>query len=300
LSDPQKRSQFDQFGTAEVPPGFGGFSGQGFPGGFSADAFGDLGDIFGSFFGGGGSTRGRRPKGEDIGVDVTLTFKEAVFGVTKEVTLRKSNTCQRCGGQGAEPGSKLKTCTTCKGDGYVTHVQRTMLGSMQVRANCDTCHGRGEMPETICTECQGEGTVRGQKTLRVDIPAGVESGMQIRVRGEGESLGSLGEPGDLYLQLRVTPDKQFIRDGSTIYVHKKIGFTQAALGDTVAVATVDGSVDLKIPAGTQSGDELRLRNKGVPTNRGRGDQIVRIQVATPTKLDKKSRQLLEELALREE
>ncbi|MFZ2682214.1 MAG: molecular chaperone DnaJ [Patescibacteria group bacterium] len=290
LSDTDKRARYDQFGSAEGP--------QGFPGGFDPNAFGDLGDIFGSFFGGGGRTR--TPKGQDVEMEMYLSFKESVFGVAKEVNLNKTNTCARCGGQGAEPGTKLKTCDTCKGKGFTMATQRTILGAVQMRVACQPCDGRGEIPETKCHECQGQGIARGRKTLRVDIPAGVEDGMQMRVRGEGESIGTQGEPGDLYLRLRVSPDQRFVRDGTTIYFKKKIGFTQAALGDTVQVDTVDGLVSMKIPPGTQSGDELRLRGKGVPSNRGRGDQIVSIQVVTPTKLDKHTKQLLEDLKLRED
>lgn len=298
LGDADKRARYDQFGSAEGPQGFGG----GFPGGFDPNAFGDLGDIFGSFFGGSDGRRGsgrRAQKGQDVEMELYLNFKESVFGVAKEITVNKTNTCARCGGQGAEPGTKLKECATCKGKGYTIGTQRTILGSVQMRVNCHECGGRGEKPEKICTECRGEGTSRGRKTLRVDVPAGVEDNMQMRVRGEGESIGTQGEPGDLYLRLRVSPDPRFERDGTTIHVTKKVGFTQAALGDEVAVDTIDGPVNMKIPPGTQSGDELRLRGKGVPSNRGRGDQIVIVKVVTPTKIDKNSRRLLEELNLKE-
>jgi molecular chaperone DnaJ len=296
LGDKEKRARYDQFGSADGPQGFGGFGGGGFEG-FDPSQFGDLGDIFGNFFGGGG--RQRRQRGQDLQMDVNLTFSESVFGISKEIQLNKSNTCSRCAGNGAEPGSKLKTCDTCKGKGFVAVNQRTILGTVQVKQNCTSCHGRGEVPEKLCTTCHGEGAVRAQKVIKVEIPAGVEDDMQLRVRGEGESIGALGEPGDLYLNLRVTPDKRFERDGYTIYSKKNIGFTQAALGDTVEVETVDGKVDLKIPSGTQSGDELRLRGKGVPSGRGRGDHIVVMKVITPGKLDKRTRELLAEANLRE-
>ena len=298
LGDPDKRARYDQFGSAEGPQGFGGF-GNGFPGGFDPNAFGDLGDIFGSFFGGGGRSS-RTARGNDIETELYLSFKESVFGVSKEITVNKTNTCARCGGQGAEPGTRMKTCDTCKGKGFTIAMQRTILGSVQMRVACSDCAGRGEKPEKNCSECHGEGTVRGRKVLRVDVPAGVEDGMQMRVRGEGESIGAQGEPGDLYVRLRVSPDPRFTREGSTIYVNKNIGFTQAALGDEVQVDTVDGPVSMKIPPGTQSGEELRLRGKGVPSGRGRGDQIVIVQVVTPTKLDKDARRLFEELNLRED
>lgn len=295
LSDSEKRSRYDQFGSADGPQGFGG----GFPGGFDPGAFGDLGDLFGNFFGGGGRS-GRVPRGEDIEMELFLSFKEAVFGVSKEITVSKTNTCARCGGQGAEPGTRMKTCDVCKGKGYTTATQRTILGSVQMRVACSECEGRGEKPEQPCSECHGQGVTRGRKVLRVDVPAGVEDNMQMRVRGEGESIGAQGEPGDLYVRLRVSPDPRFTRQGPTIYLKKKIGFTQAALGDAVQVDTVDGPVSMKIPPGTQSGDELRLRGKGVPSGRGRGDQIVVIQVVTPTRVDRDTKRLLEELNLRED
>jgi molecular chaperone DnaJ len=295
LGDKDKRARYDQFGSADAP---GGFGGGGF-GGFDPSQFGDLGDIFGSFFTGGGGGRQRRPKGADLEVGVTLSFKESVFGVSKDVPLHKESTCERCGGAGAEPGTKMTTCKVCDGKGYRITTQRTILGSVQMRADCEDCHGRGEIPERPCTTCHGAGSHKTHKTLRVDIPAGVEDGMQVRVRGEGESIGAQGESGDLYLRIRVTVDPRFERDGFTIYSEKKVGFTQAALGDTVEVDTVDGKVSMKIPPGTQSGDELRLREKGVPTRGSRGDQIVVVRVITPTKLDKRSRELLEEVNLRE-
>lgn len=307
LGDEEKRKQYDQFGSAAFDGSGGGnpFAGGnpfGGAGGFNFDfgggGFEDLGDILGGMFGGGGRQQ-RQQKGSDLEVGIRLTFHEAVFGVEKEIPLTKHSQCSRCAGTAAEPGTAMKTCKTCDGKGYQVKIQRTMLGSMQVKAGCDDCHGKGEQPEKKCTACHGTGTTHGKTTVRVDIPAGVDDGMSVRVRGEGESIGALGEPGDLYLRLRVESDARFKRDGLTIYVTKNIGFTQAALGDTVDVDTVDGKVEVKIPQGTQSGDELRLRGKGIPSNRGRGDQIVIVKVITPTKIDKKMRELLEEINLRE-
>lgn len=298
LSDDTKRQQYDQFGQTFDSASAGGFPG-GFPGGFSGNInFDDLGDIFGDFFGGGRS-RARAPHGQDILVDVDLTFKESVFGVEKELSVTKNNMCERCGGHGSEPATAMKTCSDCNGDGVKVTVQRTILGNIQQRVTCDTCNGRGEMPETPCSACSGSGFEYGRKTLRVDIPAGVENGMKIRIRGEGESIGSRGQAGDLYLRVHVKQDKRFERDGSTLYSTKKIGFTQAALGDEVEVDTVDGLVKLKVPAGTQHGDKLRLKGKGVATGSGRGDQIVLMHVVTPKKLSRKQKKLLKELDLNE-
>ncbi|MBI1908416.1 molecular chaperone DnaJ [Candidatus Uhrbacteria bacterium] len=299
LGDEKKRAQYDQFGGAAVD-GTGNFNGGfgGFGQGFDPSMFGDLGDILGGMFGGmGGGTR--RARGGDIAVDVALSFKEAVFGVEKEIPLNKSFACDRCGGVGAEPGTGMKKCHTCNGQGYTVGAQRTVFGTMQTRSACGTCHGRGEIPEKPCSTCSGSGVVHTRKTIRVDIPPGVEDGVQIRVRGQGEAIGAAGEPGDLYLQVHVQSDPRFTREGATIYVTKPVGFTQAALGDEVEVDTVDGKVSMKIPPGTQSGDELRLRGKGVAIGRGRGDQIVVIQVVTPKKLGRKERELLEALNLRE-
>ena len=178
-------------------------------------------------------------------------------------------------------------------------VQRTILGNVQARVACELCHGTGEVPEQKCTSCDGIGIDYGRRTLRVNVPAGVEDGMRIRVRGEGESIGAAGATGDLYLRVHVERDPRFEREGATIYTEKKIGFTQAALGDEVMVDTVDGQVKLKIPAGTQGGDKLRMKGKGVQMNRGRGDQIVVIRVVTPKKLSRKQKKLLEELELSE-
>lgn len=297
LSDETKRQQYDQFGQTfdGAGPGFGGFGGGQ---GFGGVNFEDLSDIFGDFFGGGGG-RGRVQRGEDILIDISLTFKESIFGTEKEVTITKNNPCERCAGVGAEPGTSMKTCATCEGKGFTIGVQRTMLGAVQMRQACATCHGEGEVPETPCTTCNGSGTVYGRKTLRVDIPAGIEDGMRIRVRGEGESIGTSGEDGDLYLRIHVEGDKRFERKGTHLFTKKTIGFTQAALGCTVEVDSVDGKVKLKVPAGVQSGERLRLKGKGVPDGRGRGDQYVEIRVVTPTKLSRKQRKLFEELDLNE-
>jgi len=293
LGDEKKRQQYDQYGqtfdgAGGGAGGFGGFGGQGVN-------FEDLGDIFGDMFGGGG--RARRARGQDIQVDVTLSFKESVFGVEKEIAVSKNNTCERCGGTGGEPATKMETCDDCHGEGTKTTVQRTILGNVQAKVACTTCHGTGETPEEKCSTCDGIGLDYGRRTLRINIPSGVEDGMRIRVRGEGESIGASGETGDLYLNVHVKTDPRFHREGMNIYLEKEIGFTQAALGDEVQTDTVDGEVKLKIPAGTQNGDKLRMKGKGVQTGRGRGDQIVIVKVVTPKKLNRKQKKMLEELDL---
>ncbi len=302
LGDETKRKQYDQYGQTfdgAGPGGFGGFGG--FSGGQGVN-FEDLGDMFGDMFGGfgGGSRGGRQRRGDDILVDVSLMFKESVFGVQKEISVTKNATCDRCAGTGGEPATELKTCAVCSGSGMETVVQRTILGNVQTRISCRTCDGRGEIPEKKCSTCSGNGTQYKNQAIRVDIPAGVEDGMKVRVRGGGESIGAMGESGDLYLRVHVKHDPRFERDGATIYTEKIIGFTQAALGDTVDVETVEGAVKLKIPAGTQSGDKLRLKGRGVPSGRGRGDHIVVVTVEVPKKLSRDQRRLVEELNLRKD
>ncbi|MFA6130649.1 MAG: molecular chaperone DnaJ [Patescibacteria group bacterium] len=295
LGDEEKRKQYDQFGTTYDQPGGGGFGN--FNDFYSNMNFEDLGDIFGSMFGGGRSARAR---GDDIAVDVRLTFKESIFGVEKELTLTKNQSCDRCGGTGGEPGTKMNTCDTCKGSGMQITAQRTMFGTIQSRTTCRTCGGSGEIPKEKCSTCKGTGLEYKRTTLRVEIPPGVEDGNRMRVRGQGESLGASGAPGDLYVSLHVETDPRFERQGEHLFSIKRIGFSQAALGDEVVVETVDGSVKVKIPAGTQHGDKLRLRQKGVPTGRGRGDHLVIVHVMTPKKLSRSERKILEELNLREE
>lgn len=297
LSDEKKRAQYDQFGSAAFG-GTAGFDGQGY-GGFSgfqgAAGFEDLGDIFGDLFGS-GRTRSRERRGSDIQVDMELTFKESIFGVQKEVELIKTATCDRCAGTGGEPGADMETCKNCDGNGVQIGVQRTMFGNIQTKRTCETCQGTGEMPKKPCTTCHGQGVLRKKQTFTVTIPSGVENGAVLRVRGKGEAIKA-GHTGDLFVRLHVPTDRHFERQGTTLISQATIGFTQAALGDTIEVETVDRQVDLKIPAGTQSGSQFRLRGKGVPHGRGRGDQIVIVNIETPTKLSREQKKLLEELNL---
>ena len=304
LSDADKRAKYDQFGSAAFDgssgfnPGQQGFGG--FGGGFSNTDFGDLGDIFGDMFGfGGGRGRSARaPQGRNIEVDASLSFKEAVFGVDKDIQLTKPSACERCGGNGAEPGSSMKKCGTCKGEGSQIAYQQTILGRIQTRQTCSTCHGSGEIPERVCTTCHGGGIQNKPVTLAVHIPAGIDDGDAIRLRGQGEAVKG-GTTGDLFVRVHVKDDAKFVREGETILSDTEIGFTQAALGDTIDIETVDGPVSLKIPAGTQSESQFRLRNKGVPHRGGRGDHLVTVHVVTPKKLNREQKKLLEELDLRE-
>ncbi len=312
LSDPGKRSQYDQFGSnfQNMPGGgagaggFGGFDfndfAQGF-GGFNQQQqsgdFNDAFDIFSDIFGGGRS-RGSRTRGIDLEMDINLSFEEAAFGVEKELTLQKKDTCTVCSGSGAEPGSKVSTCPKCHGQGQIRTTRRTILGNMASVTTCDQCLGTGKVPEKTCYECKGTGQLRREKTIKVNIPAGVDDGSRVRVTGEGE-VGYRGSTaGDLYLRLHVKSHAVLKRENEHIYSEVPISFYQAALGTSVDVLTLDGEVSLKIPEGTQSGKVFRLKARGVPivNSSSRGDHFVTIRVVTPTKLTKKEKELFKSLA----
>ncbi len=298
LSDQQKRAQYDQFGHAGANgQGFGGFGGGG--AGFGFDDI-DLGDIFGSFFGGGrGGGRSNRPsKGRDYERQETLTFEEAIFGVSKKIQLRVTEDCTSCGGSGAHSKSDITTCSTCGGSGSVTKTQQTIFGVQQVRTTCGTCGGTGTIIKNKCKSCNGKGKKTVTKDVKVDIPAGVDTGTQMRMEGYGEA-GNMGGPnGDLYLVFDVKPHKYFVRDGSDIILEVPISFSQAALGATIQVPTVDGEVKLKVAPGTQSGTKMKLKDKGIMNIRTRrkGNQIVIINVETPKKLSSAEKKIFEDLA----
>ncbi|HYE22767.1 MAG TPA: molecular chaperone DnaJ [Verrucomicrobiae bacterium] len=304
LSDPEKRKQYDQFGTAfQGGRGQGGFSGwEDFAQGFGYNAnnvdFEDAFDIFSDIFGGGSSRRPRRERGIDLEMDIELSFIEAVFGVEKEITLEKKDVCERCEGSGAETDSKINTCPKCHGVGQIRTARRTIFGQMSSVATCDRCDGSGKIADNPCKECQGLGTKRRVKKLNVKIPAGVDHGMRIRIANEGE-VGYRGSNyGDLYLRILVADHPKFKRDGEHILSEVPISFYQAALGTEIDTDTVDGTIKVKIPAGTQSGRILRVKGKGVPQINGgkRGDHLITVTVVTPTKLTKKEKDLFKKLA----
>lgn len=294
LSDSEKRARYDQFGTVDGDPGFGG--GGGF-GGFSD--MGGFGDIFESFFGGGGG--GRRPNGPARGADVeygvTLTFEEAVFGVTKEVSINRSENCDSCSGSGAKAGTSPKTCPTCNGSGQVRVQRQTPLGSFVSTSSCDKCGGKGKVVESPCPSCSGRGQTRKNRKISVNIPAGVDTGNVMPLRGEGEHGTNGGPAGDLYIRINVTPSKKFTRKGVDVYIDTHISMAKAALGTEITVATVDGDVKYTIPQGTQSGTLFRLKNKGIPrvNSSGRGDQYVKVIVDIPKTLNDKQKEALKML-----
>lgn len=310
LGNAEKRSQYDQFGSAfehaQAGGGFSGFEGfrdfSGFANGFDGnvddlgDIFGGLGDIFGF---GGGKARSGPKKGSNTQALLTIDFMEAVFGAEKELKINKTVKCDNCNGNGAEPGSKIETCKTCGGRGTVTRIQRTILGNMQVQSTCQDCAGEGKTFETKCKKCHGEGIVQEKVNLKLKIPAGINNGETIRLSGQGEAGLKGGAYGDLYIKIQVRSDSRFTRSGYDIRTKIEINFTQAALGDKIEIETVDGKIKLKIPEGTQSGTIFKLRGRGVPRlqGRGRGDHLVEISIKTPTNLSRKQKKLLEELGL---
>lgn len=298
LKDQAKRQRYDQFGHAGVGGNGGPASGNPF-GGQGQNVhfdFGDLGlgDIFGSFFGGGQQRGGGRARGNDVSVDVTLDFSDAIFGLEKDLNLYLPDTCSHCKGTTAEPGHSLKTCDHCKGSGHINQVMNTIFGQIQQAVVCPTCHGRGKVPEKVCTACRGKGIERKQHNIKLKIPAGIDDGSTIRLSGRGEAIAH-GEKGDLYVNIRVKPHKKFTREGDLILSDEHIPMVEAALGTEIEIETVDGPLTMKIPAGTQSGTDFKLTGHGVPHLRAgtRGAHIVTIHVDTPTKLSKKQRELLE-------
>jgi molecular chaperone DnaJ len=299
LGDAEKRRRYDQFGHAAENMGgaggnpFGGFGGQG-----QQFDMNDLGDIFGDMFGMGGQARGggRRgpPQGGNIQMDVTITFAESAFGVSKDLRVYKTLRCEDCDASGAEKGTKRVSCSQCNGSGQMRQVRQTILGAMQVQTTCSKCGGEGSQPEKACKRCTG--TTKGEREISLQIPAGIDDGEVLRVTGEGEAAARGGRPGDLFLNVRVKADVRFEREGFDVRSVVDIPVSLAALGGTVSAETVDGAVDLKIPAGTQPGTLFRLRNKGITHLRrsGRGDHIVTVNVRIPRKLSREQKKALED------
>ena len=292
LSDAQKRAAYDQYG----PDGANGFGGQGSFGGFDGGAgFGGFEDIFSSFFGGGATRNPNAPRqGDDLQYRVNLSFEEAVFGAEKEIHYNREVTCKTCSGSGAKPGTSPVTCGRCHGHGVINVDTQTPLGMMRRQVTCDVCHGTGQEIKDPCQTCHGTGREKQSHTVSVKIPAGVETGQQIRLAGQGEAGFNGGPYGDLFVVINVNPSDKFTLDGSTIYYTLNISFVQAALGDTVEVPTVHGNVEMVIPAGTQTGKTFRLKGKGAPRLRGgsQGDQLVTVKIVTPTKLNDAQKEAL--------
>jgi molecular chaperone DnaJ len=290
LSDPQKRRQYDLYGQGGGP--------QPFP-------FGDVADIFEAFFGPGTFGQRRRPtrrtraqRGEDLRTAVRLTFEESVFGAHREVQLDRLEMCDPCAGSGAEPGTHPTRCATCGGAGQVQEVRRSIFGTVMTAQPCPACGGTGEQVVSPCSTCRGEGRVRARAVVPVDVPAGVADGIELQVQGAGNAGRAAGTPGDLYVSIAVEPSPVFERRGQDLFATLDVSIAQAALGAELQVETVDGPERLKVPAGTDGGSVIRLKDRGVPNlgRRGRGDLFLTVHVETPRHLSREERRLLEQLA----
>ena len=306
LSDPNKKSRYDQFGHAGVDPNFGaGGYGGGFDGGFD---FGDLGDIFGSFFGGGfgggGFGGGRRTnpnapqRGESIRLSVSITFEEAAFGCEKEVSVERMDQCGTCHGNGCAPGTTPETCPDCHGTGQVQVRRQTPMGVFATTSPCGRCGGKGKIIHQPCSDCRGTGSVRKRKTIKASIPAGIDNGQTISIRGQGHAGKNGGPAGDLLITVTVKPHELFRREGTSVLCDAPITFAQAVLGAELEIPTIDGKVKYDLPEGTQSGTTFRLKGKGIPSinGRGRGDQYVTVYIETPKNLNKEQKEALRKFA----
>ncbi len=294
LSDDQKRAQYDQFGS-EGPQmggqGFGGFDFSGFGQGQGGFEF-DLGDMFGDFFGGG---RSRQKRGADLQTTISLDFKDAIFGLERELRIKKPSTCTTCKGNGAKPGTSLETCTQCNGKGQVRNIQRTILGSIATTQTCDKCHGTGKIPKDPCATCHGKGIVNEERTIKLSVPAGIQHGETLRLASMGEAVAG-GPSGDLYVHVSVNSHKTIRRDKNDLVTTLPIKLTDALLGATYAVETLDGMESISIPTGTRVGDSVTLKGKGVPTSsHKRGNFIIKLDIKLPEKLSKKAKEVIEEL-----
>ena len=300
LSDSEKKARYDQYGHAGVDPnfsaggcfgGFGGFGGMDF----------DLGDLFGSIFGGGGSTsrsRNAPRKGERVRAELIVSFEEAAFGCDKEISVMRVETCDECSGSGCKEGTTAEKCANCNGRGTVTTQQRTPFGVMQSTTDCPKCSGRGKVIHQPCAKCRGLGLVRRSRTIKVNVPAGIDDGQTISMHGQGSAGVNGGETGDLYVTITVLRHAVFEREGTSVLVEMPMTFAQAALGAELEVPTLDGKVKYSIPEGTQTGTVFRLRGKGIQNLRGsgRGDQFVTVTVVVPTRLSDQQKDLLRQFA----
>jgi molecular chaperone DnaJ len=306
LSDQQKKAQYDRFGHAGISGAYSQediFRGANFQDifrdmGFGEDIFSRIfGSMFGGGFGGFQTTRRRSgpPRGRDIETRIEITLEQAAFGAEVELSLNRSERCNRCDGDGAEPGSQVITCPRCGGRGQIQQRTQSLFGQMITVTTCPRCQGRGQIPETTCTKCKGNGLENKRRKLSINVPEGIDNGVYLTLRGQGDA-GLYGGPnGDLYVQVTIKPHGTLIRRGSDVIYEAEINFPKAALGTELEVPILKGTDILKVPAGTQNGDILRLKGKGIPGRFGRGDQLVHITVTVPKKLTRKQRQLIEEL-----
>lgn len=303
LSDDKKRREYDTYGQSfpgggSQPggQGFGGFDFNGFQQGFGNGGVEfDFGDIFGDIFSGGRGAQSRTPRGRDISIDLEIPFKDAVFGTTRTVLLAKVSTCTLCKGSGAKSGTELETCKTCNGSGRVHETRNSILGQFTSVRACSNCDGTGKIPKEKCTECKGHGVHRKEEEIKISIPTGIDNGEMIRLPQQGEAIKG-GISGDLYVKIHVKPHTIFRRDGSNLVMNLSVKLTDAVLGTTVPVETLEGkNLEVKIPPMKRAEELLRVAGKGIPVDGGRGDLIIRLEVALPHKLSSKAKKAVEEL-----
>lgn len=297
LSDEGKRAQYDQFG--QYAPG-GGAQGGGFnwgdfagaqgAGGFNTEGF-DFGDIFSDFFGG---QRSRVKRGRDISIDIELSFEEAIFGAERNVVINKISTCNTCSGTGAKKGSEMQSCGVCNGKGKIREMKRTIFGSIEVSQTCEACAGQGKVPKEKCDNCSGVGVLKKEEEIRIKVPSGIEDGEMIRLTSGGEAVKG-GQAGDLYIKVHVRSHKIFRKEGNDLIMNLEVKLTDAILGTDHSVETLDGRALLKIPEGTNTGDVLRIKGKGVPNGRARGDILAVVKVLIPKKLSKSAKETVNKL-----
>lgn len=302
LSDDQKRAQYDQFGADGPSFGGGGGFNQQNAGGFDFSGFqgqagfdmGDLGDIFSDFFGGGNRSQSQtQRRGRDISTEITISFAEGVFGVTRKILLTKTSTCETCHGSGGKPGAKQVTCSHCNGKGQIRETRRSILGTFATTKVCEVCNGAGTVPSEMCPTCKGAGVKRKEEEIEIKIPVGIENGEMVRMTGLGEAVKN-GTTGDLYIKININRHPTFNREGQNLYMDLDVKLSEAILGAEHPIETLDGKVVMKIPEGIASGTQLRIREKGIPNTRGkRGDLIVKVIVKIPTKLSRKAKEAVE-------
>ncbi len=304
LSDDDKRSKYDQFGSQyqNMGGGYGGaqggFEGFDFGGGFQNGAdfdFGNLNDIFSDFFGGGMGSRQEVRRGRDISTEIQVLFADSIFGTTRKVLITKTSTCETCQGSGAKPDTKMETCKQCNGQGKIHETKRSFLGNISTTKTCEVCFGSGEVPKEICEKCKGKGVLRQEEEISIVIPSGIRDGEMIRMTGMGEAI-SKGTTGDLYIKINVTAHPVFKRQGNDLTMDLNLKLSDALLGTKYPIQTLDGELEVTIPEGVTINEVLRVRGKGVPVAKGkRGDLLIKLNIKLPSKLSKHSKELIEQL-----
>ncbi len=305
LSDDSKRSKYDQFGSGfenmggghtHSGQGFEGFDFSGFQNGNANFDFGNLNDIFSDFFGGGmGGSRAQTRRGRDISTEIQISFTDSVFGINRKILITKTSNCLTCTGSGAKAGSKIETCKHCNGQGKIREQKRTIFGTIANTKTCEACLGAGEVPKELCEKCKGKGVLRREEEVSIVIPAGIRDGEMVRMTGYGEAI-SKGTAGDLYIKINVTSHHVFKRDGNDLVMNLNLNLSDALLGTKYPIQTLDGEIEVTIPEGVSINEILRVRGKGVPTGKNkRGDLLIKLNIKLPSKLSRKSREIIEEL-----